>query len=129
MPGVTTEYSFPEKFCKKLLGKNSWQRSLLGKLQSSNSVEFFRGFPQTFSWELRDIFQIRFFSKHFWVAALSVRVSINPLLANVLILFPLKTSKNVFHFYTPWKRQKTFDFLTFSGGIEMEHVLWCFQRV
>ena len=27
----------------------------------------------------------------------------------------------VFHFSTPWKRQKTFGFLTFSGGIEMEH--------
>ena len=25
----------------------------------------------------------------------------------------------VSHFYTPWKRQKTFGFLTFSGGIEM----------
>ena len=25
------------------------------------------------------------------------------------------------HFYTPWKRQKTFSFLTFSVGIEMEH--------
>ena len=25
------------------------------------------------------------------------------------------------HFYTPWKCQKTFEFLTFSGGIEMEH--------
>ena len=24
-------------------------------------------------------------------------------------------------FYTPWKRQKTFGFLTFSGGIEMWH--------
>ena len=23
------------------------------------------------------------------------------------------------HFYTPWKRQKTFGFLTFSGGLEM----------
>ena len=23
----------------------------------------------------------------------------------------------VLHFYTPWKRQKTFGFLTFSGGI------------
>ena len=23
------------------------------------------------------------------------------------------------HFYTPWKRQKTYGFLTFSGGIEM----------
>ena len=27
----------------------------------------------------------------------------------------------MFPFYTPWKRQKTFDFLTFSGGIEREH--------
>ena len=27
----------------------------------------------------------------------------------------------VSHFYTPWKRQKTKDFLTFSGGIEMWH--------
>ena len=25
------------------------------------------------------------------------------------------------HCYTPWKRQKTFGFLTFSGGIEMWH--------
>ena len=25
------------------------------------------------------------------------------------------------HFYILWKRQKTFGFLTFSGGIEMEH--------
>ena len=27
----------------------------------------------------------------------------------------------MFHFYNPGKRQKTFGFLTFSGGIEMEH--------
>ena len=27
----------------------------------------------------------------------------------------------VSHFYTPWKRQETFGFLTFSGGIEMWH--------
>ena len=27
----------------------------------------------------------------------------------------------VSHFYTPWKRQKTFGFLTFSGAIEMWH--------
>ena len=27
----------------------------------------------------------------------------------------------IFHFYTPWKRQKTKGFLTLSGGIEMEH--------
>ena len=27
----------------------------------------------------------------------------------------------VLHFYTPWKRQKTFGFLTFSWGMEMWH--------
>ena len=27
----------------------------------------------------------------------------------------------VFHFYTPWKRHKTFGFLMSSGDIEMEH--------
>ena len=26
-----------------------------------------------------------------------------------------------FHFYTLWKRQKAYDFLAFSGGIEMQH--------
>ena len=25
------------------------------------------------------------------------------------------------HFFTPWKRQKIFGFLTFSGGMEMKH--------
>ena len=29
----------------------------------------------------------------------------------------------MFYFYTPWERQKTLGFLTFSGGIEMEHSL------
>ena len=27
----------------------------------------------------------------------------------------------MFHFYTPWKRQKTKGIATFSGGLEMEH--------
>ena len=27
----------------------------------------------------------------------------------------------MFYFYTPWKRHKTFSFLTLSEGIEMEH--------
>ena len=27
----------------------------------------------------------------------------------------------MFYFYTPWKRQKTFDFLTFSMVIDMKH--------
>ena len=29
--------------------------------------------------------------------------------------------KPAFHFYNPWKRQKTLGFLTFSGCVEMEH--------
>ena len=29
----------------------------------------------------------------------------------------------MFHLYTPWKRQKASAFLTFSGGIEIEHWL------
>ena len=28
----------------------------------------------------------------------------------------------MFYFYTPWKRQKTFGFQTFSEGIEMKQV-------
>ena len=44
----------------------------------------------------------------------------------------------MFHLYAPWRCQKTFCFLTFSGGVEMEHwtkngltiweknsILWC----
>ena len=27
----------------------------------------------------------------------------------------------MFHFHIPWKRQKTKDFLTFLGGLEMEY--------
>ena len=29
----------------------------------------------------------------------------------------------MFHLNTPWKRQKTYGFLTFNGGIEMERWL------
>ena len=29
----------------------------------------------------------------------------------------------MFHFYTPWKHQKTAGFLMFPGGIEIEHLL------
>lgn len=31
--------------------------------------------------------------------------------------------RSVFHFYTPWKRQKTIVFQAISGVIEMEHWL------
>ena len=30
--------------------------------------------------------------------------------------------KPMFHFYTPWKRQKTRGFVTFSGGIELYNI-------
>ena len=58
-------------------------------------------------------------------------LSFNPFKANVLILYSLKTLENLwFNFYTPWKRQKMPGFLTFSGGIEIENLLFfgqCFQ--
>ena len=28
---------------------------------------------------------------------------------------------SIFHIYTPWKRQKSLGFVTFSRGTEMEH--------
>ena len=34
---------------------------------------------------------------------------------------PLNHFSPMFYFYTPWKRQKTFGFLTVSEGIEIEH--------
>ena len=34
---------------------------------------------------------------------------------------------SMFHFYTPWSCQKIFGFLTYSGGIEMEH--WAFVKM
>ena len=43
-------------------------------------------------------------------------VTISTLNVNSLTYF-----SPVSHFCTPWKRQKTFGFLTFSGGIEMWH--------
>ena len=36
-------------------------------------------------------------------------------------LFFLTHFSQTFHFYTPWKRQKTIGFLMFLGGIEVEH--------
>ena len=36
-------------------------------------------------------------------------------------MYSLTHFSPVSHFYTPWKRQKTFCFLTFSGGIEIWH--------
>ena len=38
-----------------------------------------------------------------------------------LIMNGLTHFSQLFHLYTPLKRQKTFGFLTFSGVIELEH--------
>ena len=39
-----------------------------------------------------------------------------------LALKGLNNISPIFHFYIPWKRQKTKSFLTFPGGIEIEHL-------
>ena len=39
------------------------------------------------------------------------------------IFFYLNPFQPIFHFYIPWKHQKTGGFLMFSGGIEVEHWL------
>ena len=36
--------------------------------------------------------------------------------------------QQLFHFYTPWKHQKAYGFLIFSGGIEVEHWLKIDQK-
>ena len=50
----------------------------------------------------------------------------NPLQAKVPILNPLPLThfKPLVSFYTPWKHQKTFGFIMFSGGIETDQ---CFE--
>ena len=39
----------------------------------------------------------------------------------MMMIFPLTHFSPMSHFYTPWKRQKTYGFLTFLEGIEMWH--------
>ena len=36
-------------------------------------------------------------------------------------IFSLTHFQPMFHFYTPWKNQKTGGFLMFSGGMDVEH--------
>ena len=52
-----------------------------------------------------------------WVEMCDIQVSIS-YFDQILTHF-----RPMFHFYTPWKHQKTGGFLMFSGGIEMEHWL------
>ena len=61
-----------------------------------------------------------------FVESLSFFLSIK-LLSYFLVSFSEKEFFNqIFHFYSPWKRQKTKGFLTFSTGIEMVccHISW-----
>ena len=44
-----------------------------------------------------------------------------------ITVYWLTLSSSMFHFYTPWKRQKTFGFLTFSGAIKIEN--WVKNRL
>ena len=52
-----------------------------------------------------------------WVEMCDIQVSIS-YFGQILTHF-----RPMFHFYTPWKHQKTGGFLMFSGDIEMEHWL------
>ena len=38
-----------------------------------------------------------------------------------ILYFSLTRLRPIFYFYTPWKRQNTFDSLTFLGDIQVEH--------
>ena len=49
--------------------------------------------------------------------------SVKFLYHELLIIRTLPYFSLMFHFYTSWKRQKSKGFLTFSGGIEMDHWL------
>ena len=67
------------------------------------------------------------------VAALKhlVKYFIDPFVPNAPFLYPLKTSENLLiSFDTPWKHQKTSDFLIFLGAIKKDQwVFWCFQEI
>ena len=41
--------------------------------------------------------------------------------SSLIKLFMLTCFSPMFHFHISWKRQKTKDFLTFSGGLEMKY--------
>ena len=45
-----------------------------------------------------------------------------PFLENLKNPTPFIKGRGSNYDYTPWKRQKIKSFLTFSGGIEMEHL-------
>ena len=73
-----------------------------------------------------------YFNKDSTVSCLSLSVSNNIILFLILIIFmnvqkdyfikkQLTHFRPMFPFYTPWKHQKTFGFLVFSGGIKWEH--------
>ena len=65
---------------------------------------------------------------HCWKLLFSTQnIHCNPRILSYCHILPLSNQLTltyfspVPHFYTPWKRQKTFGFVTFSGGIRMWH--------
>ena len=64
-----------------------------------------------------------FFSKSHKQSSLTGLENVYRLKQKVIIFKALTHSQPIFHFYSPWKQQKTGGFLMFSGGIEVEHWL------
>ena len=56
-----------------------------------------------------------------WIEIFKNSFFIEHLAVSVKLFNPFQV--NMFHFHTSWQNQKSADFLTFSGSIEMEY--WC----
>ena len=86
---------------------------------------------QIFDQNLSKYFQNSSFIEHFWKTASEYRKTVTQ--KELTLLSREESSKNprwssflthfspVSHFYVPWKHQKTYGFLTSSGGMEMWH--------
>ena len=74
---------------------------------------FSRGFQSTSpKGHNRELWRIIFNYKHVWMAWVEV-------IYNGIIRYLSTHFSPLSHFYTPWKHQKTYGFLTFSGCTEM----------
>ena len=88
--------------------------------RSLSSVKHIFFFCYHFSGSVKPIFSftVGYWIRYSWIEFITEKNK---------VYFPFLTHfSSMFHFYTPWKRQKTsktFGFLTFSGGVEMEHWL------
>ena len=58
--------------------------------------------------------------KDTYVSAHIISACVKSMKANRLLYFDLTHFQPMFHFYTPWKHQKTYGFLMSSGGIEVD---------